>query len=90
MWRIYRLPGSREIWHIDSGAGTKVFNVRGYEAQVPSVSVDIGGNNMPRAWIQMDGELHIIDGIAVFDRIRIQCQVSVSTHSSVAPDVAER
>src|SRR5258706_11435561 len=31
-WRIYRLPGSREIWHIDSGPGTQVFNVRGYQA----------------------------------------------------------
>lgn len=73
-WRIYRLPGSREIWHVDSGPGTKIFNVRGYEAVVMTRSIDIGGNNTPRAWIQAEGELHIVNGIAVFDRVRVQCQ----------------
>jgi hypothetical protein len=76
MWRIYRLPGSRKIWHIDSGCGTQIFNVRGYEAQVPSISIDAEAES-PRAWIQLDGELHIIDGIAVFDRVRVPaCAVS--------------
>lgn len=68
-FRIYRLPGSREIWHVDAGQGTPVFNVRGYECNVPSSSVDIGGNNVPRAWIALQGDLHIIGGIAVFSRI---------------------
>ncbi len=65
-WRIYRLPGSREIWHIDAGCGTPVFNVRRYSCNVPSRSVDIGGSNVPRAWIEIDGdaELHITDGVA--------------------------
>lgn len=65
-WRIYRLPGSRDIWHIDSGKGTQVFNVRGYKCAADSSSVDIGGNNSPRAWIEIYGELHLIDGTAFF------------------------
>lgn len=66
-WRVYRLPGSREIWHVDAGPKTPVFNVRGYRSN-DSYSVDIGGNNVPRAWIQVDEqELHIINGIAVFE-----------------------
>jgi hypothetical protein len=89
MWRIYRLPGSREIWHIDSGDGTKVFNVRGYEAQVLSRSVDIGGNNVPRAWIELHGELHVIDGIAVFDRMRA-CKCRENLTSQVAVSAASK
>jgi hypothetical protein len=65
-WRIYRLPGSRETWHIDSGCGSQVFNVRGYKCAADSESVDIGGNHSPRAWIQVVGELHIVDGFALF------------------------
>jgi hypothetical protein len=65
-WRIYRLPGSREIWHIDSGPGTQIFNVRGYKCAADSQSVDIGGNNVPRAWIEVHGELHLVNGIALF------------------------
>jgi hypothetical protein len=66
-WRIYRLPGSRAMWHIDAGCGTPVFNVRGYNA-AESKSVDIGGNNVPRAWIEISGqEFHIINGWAYFE-----------------------
>jgi len=68
-WRIYRLPGSREIWHLDSGPETQVFNVRGYTCLMPSRSIDIGGMNVPRAWIQIRGcdcSLHIINDIAIF------------------------
>jgi hypothetical protein len=65
-WRIYRLPGSREVWHIDSGCGTQIFNVRGYKCAADSGSVDIGGNNSPRAWIEVFGELHIVNQIALF------------------------
>lgn len=65
-WRIYRLPGSRNIWHIDRGEGTTVINVAGYEAE-KSYSVDIG-DGWPRAWIQVNEqfELHIVNGIAYF------------------------
>ena len=70
-WRIYRLPGSREIWHVDSGEGTQVFNVRGYAAQVPTSSIDGDASKQPRAWIEARGEFYIIDGIALFDRIRV-------------------
>ena len=65
-WRIYRLPGSREVWHIDSGCGTPVFNVKAYRA-ADSYSVD-RLNAHPRAWIEVkDQELHIVNGIAYFD-----------------------
>jgi hypothetical protein len=66
-WRIYRLPGSRGVWHIDSGPGTQIFNVRGYHA-ADSYSKDIGGEHIPRAWIQIDEqELHIVNGEAIFE-----------------------
>lgn len=66
-WRIYRLPGSREIWHIDSGQNTQVFNVRGFKCHADTDSVDIGGNNVPRAWIEVFADdLHIINGVAEF------------------------
>lgn len=67
-WRIYRLPGSREVWHIDAGPGTQIFNVRGFECGQNSRSVDIGGNSIPRAWIEVpSAELHIVDGVAHFE-----------------------
>jgi hypothetical protein len=67
IWRIYRLPGSRENWHIDAGHGTQPLNVRVYECRVTSHSVDIGGNNVPRAWIEVEeSELHLVNGVAVF------------------------
>lgn len=77
-WRIYRLPGSREIWHIDGGRRTKcgqwisetqIINVQQWNCNVDSRSVDIGGNNTPRAWIEIDSPcyLHIINGVAIFD-----------------------
>jgi hypothetical protein len=66
-WRIYRLPGSREVWHIDSGTGTTIFNVKKYRCAADSQSVDIGGNNVPRAWIEILGaDLHIVNGTALF------------------------
>lgn len=65
-WRIYRLPGSRAVWHIDSGPGTEVFNVKGYSCATDSESIDIGGNNVPRAWIETTAELHIVNGVALF------------------------
>lgn len=75
-WRIYRLPGSREIWHIDSGPGTQIFNVRGFHA-AESHSVDVGGNNVPRAWIAVDGaEIHIVNGVAIFAKVLAQCAVA--------------
>lgn len=72
-WRIYRLPGSREWWHVDSGKETAVFNVRGFTTLCDCHSVDVGGDNVPRAWIEIDCktpypvELHIVNGWAVFE-----------------------
>lgn len=67
-WRLYRLPGSRDKWHLDRGDGTAVINVRGYNGLQTSRSVDKGDGN-PRAWIEFPyagTDLHIINGIAVF------------------------
>lgn len=88
-WRIYRLPGSREIWHIDSGTGTQIFNVRSYVCLVPSRSVDIGGNNVPRAWIEICGryELHLIDGKAVFAEISVKKDIQESLKCAATPSV---
>jgi len=71
-WRIYRLPGSREIWHVDSGCGTQVFNVKGYCCAADTESVDISGNHVPRAWIAVNNsELHIVNGKALFVEQRV-------------------
>jgi len=69
-WRIYRLPGSRNFWHVDSGENTPVINVLGYEINVPSHSVDIV-DGWPRAWIALQGELHIVNKVAVFNRVKV-------------------
>lgn len=70
-WRIYRLPGSRKIWHIDSGCGTALVNVAGFICHTSSKSVDLPeANRQPRAWIEIpiDGvDFHIIDGVAIFE-----------------------
>ena len=78
-WRIYRLPGSRENWHIDSGCGTQIVNVRGYNCRVACFSVDIGGEHSPRAWIQINKnqlplkvDFHIINGVALFSFAPLQ------------------
>lgn len=79
-WRIYRLPGSREVWHVDSGPGTHIVNVRGFEIYVPCRSIDVGGDNVPRAWIEiaevpamrafpnqpLNADFYIVGGIAVW------------------------
>lgn len=66
MWRIYRLPGSRNVWHIDQGESTTIVNVLGYQAE-KSYSVDIG-DGWPRAWIEIpeEYELHVVNGIGIF------------------------
>jgi hypothetical protein len=67
-WRIYRLPGSRENWHIDAGCIRHVFNVKHWQSNVTTRAVEVGGNHVPRAWIEIDGaDLHIMNGVAVFD-----------------------
>lgn len=74
-WRIYRLPGSREVWHIDAGAGTQIYNVHGFHS-AESHSVDIGGSHSPRAWIEVrESELHIVNDVAIFSRVFAKCAV---------------
>jgi hypothetical protein len=78
-WRIYRLPGSREIWHIDAGPDTQVYNVRSYSCAADSESVDIGGDNVPRAWISvLHAELHIVNGKALFVNADVADAISVT------------
>jgi hypothetical protein len=70
IWRIYRLPGSRQFWHIDAGADTPVINVTAFRSAVDTKSVDIGEGH-PRAWIEIERsahiELHVINGTAIFE-----------------------
>jgi hypothetical protein len=67
-WRIFRLPGSREWWHIDFGCGTPIINVQQWETHVKARNKDVGGNNVPRQWVEIIGaDLHIVNGVAVFD-----------------------
>lgn len=58
-FRIYRLPGSREFWLIDSGAGTPVIKVLTWKAQPPTKSVEVGAEANPRAWIEVTGHCYI-------------------------------
>lgn len=96
MKRMYRLPGSREVWHIDSGPGTFVFDVRGFQSFAPCKSVDIGGDNVPRAWIQFDNdvELHIIGGNALWHVVAtvsaVDAVTPVTRDSVVAPVLDRR
>lgn len=77
-WRIYRLPGSRLIWHVDTGPNTQIVNVRGFQIFTPCYSVDDESKH-PRAWIELPvewnyeekeivhrAEMHVIDGVAVW------------------------
>ena len=81
IWRIYRVPGSKEFWHIDSGIGTIVFNVTKFEIFCPCKSIDVG-NGMPRAWIEIDqqDELHFFDGVAVFGKMPISPKEDYELH----------
>jgi hypothetical protein len=66
IWRVYRLPGSRKIWHIDNGPDTQILNVLGVQFDDQTKSVDIGCG-VPRAWLQLEhSELHVINGVAIF------------------------
>lgn len=58
-WRIYRLPGSRDKWHVDNGDGTPVINITSYDCKVPSRSVD-RGDGVPRAWIEIDAQTSVL------------------------------
>jgi hypothetical protein len=61
MWRIYRLPGSRDWWLIDHGKGTPIFKVLSFQCLGSCTqSVNDGMDGMqPRSWIEAFGELHI-------------------------------
>jgi hypothetical protein len=66
MFRIYRLPGSRKQWLIDSGPGTMQYTANGVDIAVPSHSVD-SPTETPRAWLEVDAkDMFIMDNRAVF------------------------
>jgi len=69
-WRIYRLPGSRMFWHIDTGVGTPVINVLAFHVATLEVHSRDIGDGFPRAWIEIprnnNEQLHIIQGAAYF------------------------
>ena len=71
-WRIYRLPGSRSVWHIDTGPDTPVINVRSLSLDgVCMASVDTG-TGFPRAWFEIpygSTELYIIQGVAIWRNV---------------------
>jgi len=55
IWRVYRLPGSRQWWHIDSGPETKLINVNSIEFGLTGAySVDMPDQFQPRAWFELD------------------------------------
>jgi hypothetical protein len=67
IWRIYRLPGSKEWLHIDSGQGTPIVNVTGFEVFAHSHWGQNCGVVQPRGWIEIDTDgFFIIDGVALF------------------------
>lgn len=62
IWRIYRLPGSRDWWLIDQGIGTPILKVLSYETRCGSQSVNDGNSGLqPRSWIQVSGILYLIE-----------------------------
>lgn len=82
VWRIYRLPGSRNFWHIDlygvnadekektmTVENSDIINVTAIEFNTDVKTVDIKCG-FPRAWLQIEYEkayLHIVNGKAIFD-----------------------
>jgi hypothetical protein len=55
MYRLYRLPGSKENWHIDTGPGTRVFNAQGFVSFGPLRTIDVGVDKgmVPHAWLEL-------------------------------------
>jgi hypothetical protein len=67
IWRIYRLPGSKQFLHIDSGQGTPIINVTGFEIFAHSHWGQNCGAYQPRGWIEVEtNEFFISNGIAIF------------------------
>lgn len=88
VWRLYRLPGSMLLWHVDNGAGTQIINVRGFEIYAGCYSVDKPTEH-PRAWIELtNAELHVVDGVAVFLGIPTSCVVAEQASAPCAKDAA--
>lgn len=58
-WRVYRLPGSLQFWHIDSGPGTVVINCLGFMSDVVVRTVHGPGDMQPRFWVEIEGNLFV-------------------------------
>lgn len=57
-FRVYRLPGSQRLWHVDTGQGTTVVNVVAFMSDVPVKTIDIG-SGVPRAWVEIEGNFFV-------------------------------
>lgn len=58
IFRVYRLPGSQRLWHVDTGIGTTVINVYAFMSDVPVKTVDKGTGH-PRAWVEIEGNFFV-------------------------------
>lgn len=65
-FRIFRVPGSRQFWHIDAGPGTPVINVLGIKIKGCEVETRDVGDGVPRAWFEVRGELFVSNYVAHF------------------------
>jgi hypothetical protein len=59
-WRIYRLPGSKEWWLIDTGDGTALVYTKSFEFTSIPRAVDRAGTASPRAWLETETEPMIV------------------------------
>lgn len=57
-FRVYRLPGSQRVWHVDTGVGTTVINVFAFMSDVPVRTVKGDGNPLI-AWIEIEGNFFV-------------------------------
>lgn len=64
IWRIYRLPGSREWWLIDHGPGSLVLRAKRWEAEHGVLTHSQNGDptKQPIAWIHVSqSDLYLTD-----------------------------
>jgi hypothetical protein len=67
-WRLYRLPGSRRMWLIDSGPGTEILTCTGIQGLFYAREFS-DDNAQPRAWLELVASNLYIDsesGVAYF------------------------
>jgi hypothetical protein len=59
-WRVYRLPGSRHWWLIDSGKNTPVLKATSIDFRSPVITVNDGTDGkQPISWLETEGQFHL-------------------------------